>query len=345
VELVKGESAALRRPDIVCVTSLFTYAWKPVHAAVQVNKKRYPNAKVILGGTYASLLPDHAAKSGADEIHVGIFPEAEDVLPDYLLVPTWNGSILFASRGCIRHCGFCAVPKLEGKLNSIKPTIRHLIYSKHTRVIFWDNNILAASNWNRIVEELLELGLAVDFNQGLDARLVTPAIARQISSLKTEVIRLAYDYYGVGQYVERAIRYLSEAGIRRRKIVVYTLYNYVDNPDDFFQRVRDILSWGAVSYPMRFEPLNSLKKNTYISSKWSRDLLEMVADAQRVLGTHGAFPPYEALRRKLEEATDFQGGFALRPPKKRLRRHPALLSDRMEQDLQDPIIATTCRMQ
>jgi len=321
VELVKGEAETQSPPDLVCVTSLFTYAWKPVHLAVRTHKKRYPNAKVILGGIYASLLPHHARKSGADRIRVGTMPEAENLLPDYSLVPRWNGSIVFASRGCIRRCGFCAVPRLEGRLNSLKSTIRPFIYPKHSKVILWDNNSLAASNWNHIVEELLELDLTVDFNQGLDARLVTPTVARQISSLKTEVIRLAYDHHGSSAYVERAIRLLHEAGVRRRKIVVYTLYNYLDSPGDFLQRVRDILHWGAVSYPMRFEPLDSLRKNTYVSPKWTRGLLEMVADARRVLGTHGAFPPYEALKHKFEDSADFKEAFALRPPSKPLRKN------------------------
>ena len=316
VELVKGENEAARPPDLICVTSLFSYAWKPVHVAVRTQKRRYPHAKVVLGGIYASLLPDHAAKSGADRIHVGLVPEAENVLPDYSLVPQWNGSILFASRGCVRNCGFCAVPTLEGKLNSLKSTIRNLIYPKHTKVILWDNNILSASNRDRVFEELRELKLTIDCNQGLDSRLVTPSVAYQLSSLKTEVVRLAYDHRDAGRCVENAIRYLSEAGIRRRKIVVYALYNYTDSPDDFFERIRDLLEWGVVSYPMRYEPLNSLKKNEHVSPKWTRDLLEMVADARRVLGTHGAFPPYEGLRKKFLKAADFQEAFALWPPKR-----------------------------
>jgi hypothetical protein len=155
--------------------------------------------------------------------------------------------------------------------------------------------------------------LTVDFNQGLDARLVSPELAKELASLRTDVIRMAYDYRGIGPYVERAIRYLDEARVRRRKIVCYVLYNYVDTPDDFFERVRDLIEWGAVSYPMRFEPLNSLKKNCYVGPKWTAEELEMVADARRVLGTHGAFPPYEGLRIKFERAKDFHEAFSLRP--------------------------------
>jgi len=170
-ELVRGCTEAEREPDRIYVTSLYTWAWKPVWEAVRYYKRRFPKAEVWLGGLYASLMPEHAALSGADRVHVGLFREAEDLLPDYSLVPDWDGSIVFSSRGCNRSCPFCAVPVLEGRLNSVKHSIRHLIYPGHSRVIFWDNNILQSPGWRSIFEELKDLDLKVDFNQGLDARL------------------------------------------------------------------------------------------------------------------------------------------------------------------------------
>jgi len=313
VELVRGRASPIHRPDRIYVTSLFTYAWKPVHETVKHFKNLYPEVELILGGIYASLMPDHAATSGADQIHIGLFSEAEELLPDYSLVPNWDGSIIFASRGCVHACGFCAVPRLEGKLNAVKHSVRPLIYPGHTKVILWDNNILGAPNWRHILDELCELGLRIDFNQGLDARLVTSEVAEKLSGLKMDVIRLAYDYPEVCSSVKRAIQYLVDAGVRRRKIVVYTLFNYKDSPEDFFRRVRDLLDWAVVSYPMRFEPLDSLEKNKYVASKWTTKLLEMVADARRVLGCSGAFPPYEGLRQKFLRASDFEDAFRLRP--------------------------------
>ena len=76
----------------------------------------------MLGGIYASLLPQHAATSGA-EIHVGLHPAAEAMMPAWDLIPEWDGSVLFASRGCIRKCGFCSVPKLEGPPADFKESI------------------------------------------------------------------------------------------------------------------------------------------------------------------------------------------------------------------------------
>lgn len=311
VQLVRGGVETLR-PDRIYVTSLFSYSWRAVHEAVHFYKSKYPNVKVSLGGIYASLLPEHAALSGADEVHVGLYPEAEDLMPAWDLVPEWDGSILFASRGCVRKCGFCSVPKLEGRPQDLKYAIRHLIWPSHKRVILWDNNILGNANWAAIFDELIEVGLEVDFNQGLDARLITDKVAEKVARIKFQNLRLAYDYKGIGPAVERALERLAAAGIDRRRSVVYTLYNYVDDPENFKDRVEEIVSWGATSYPMRFEPLTSLTKNAWVSPHWDRDKLQQVAAARRVLGFAGAFPPYEKLIQKFRRARSFDSAFRLR---------------------------------
>src|SRR5580658_1785592 len=147
VRFVRGLSLVARFvPDEIKVTSLFTWAWKPVWEAVAFYRALFPKAKVSLGGIYASLTPDHAEGSGAHEVISGLINEAEDLMPDYDLVPEWHrdaaASILFSHRGCIRSCAFCAVPKLEGKPFQIRPTthVKHLVHPAHRRVILWDNN-------------------------------------------------------------------------------------------------------------------------------------------------------------------------------------------------------------
>ena len=315
VEYIRGEQIPNKKPDLVYVTSLFTWAWKPVHNATRFYKTKFPDARVLLGGIYASLLPNHARLSDADEIVTGIFEEAEDLMPDYDLIPEYNASILFTSRGCIRKCGFCAVPILEGKPNGEKHSIKHLIHPNHKKVILWDNNFIANRNKYEILDELLELKLEVDFNQGLDARLITDKFAERLAKLRTRLIRIAYDTSSYRAHVERAIEKLFTAGVNKRKITVYTLYNYEDTPDDFLSRVRDLLNWGVVSYPMRYEPLASLRKNSFIGINWEKEQLDMIARARRVIGFFGSFPPYIGLIDKINKASDFNEAFTLCPPR------------------------------
>lgn len=309
IELIRGCSFPSTKPEKIYVTSLFTWGWKEVWEAVTYYKSLFPTAEVSLGGIYASLMPEHAKLSGADRVHVGLVKEAENLLPAYDLVPQWHWSILFASRGCPNQCAFCAVPRLEGGLNSCKDSIRHLVYPGHDRLILWDNNILASPSWQSIVSEAMELGIGIDYNQGLDAMLVTPAVAKTLSKLKMPCVRIAYDAKAKGKYVKNAIELIMSNGIRGREIFVYVLYNFTDTPDNFFERVRDVLTWGAVVFPMRFEPLDSMTRNKYISPSWDKTRLEMVEKVRRVLGFSGTLPPYAYLVEKFKEAKGFDEAF------------------------------------
>jgi len=83
------------------------------------------------------------------------------------------------------------------------------------------------------------------------------------------------------------------------------------------REIKDLLEWGVVSYPMRYEPLKPRPKNTYISPNWTTEQLEMIAKARRVIGYGGTFPPYEGLKKKILNAKSFEKAFKLRQPRNR----------------------------
>jgi len=329
VELIRGYEPAERQPDRIYVTSLFTYAWRPVHQAVAFYKALYPRAPITLGGIYATLMRDNAERSGA-EVVPGLNMDIEQLMPDYSLVPQFDTSLLFSTRGCIRRCPFCAAPILEPfdpRTTGLK-TISHLLNPGLKKVVFWDNNFLANPHWRDIVGELKERDLEVDFNQGIDARLITEAVARELQGLKLRPIRMAYDTPGQKAPLERAASLLAEADFNRRKMLIYLMYNYDDTPEEFLERLREVLDLGLVAYPMRYEPIGAydtegdpLTKNSFISEYWSAEQLEMLARARRVIGYGGAFPPYEGLKKKIGNAMTFEEAFALRePPRTKLRQ-------------------------
>lgn len=115
-----------------------------------------------------------------------------------------------------------------------------------------------------------ELRLKVDFNQGLDSSLIKNLdIAMELKRSNVDPVRLAYDRKSQRKFLERCIKRLKEVGFKGRHIFVYTFYNHLDTPQDFWERVCDLMEWGVAVYPMRFEPLNSLQKNEYISPGWT----------------------------------------------------------------------------
>lgn len=312
VQLVRGGQWVNRYPDIIYFTSLFTYAWKPVHQAINFYRQWYPKAQLILGGIYASLMPEHAALPGV-EVCQGVWDQVENYIPAWDLVPGWKSSVLFSSRGCIRNCPFCGVRIYEPKFVAL-PSVQHLIYPGHREIICWDNNILASPYWKNIFREFIASGLKIDFNQGLDARLLTAEVAGLLKKMKIRVIRLAYDETVNRNSLARAIRNLRDVGFRSKDVFVYVLYNFQDTPLDFLNRIKDLMEWGVVAYPMRYEPINSLEKGRYVSPGWTAQQLEMVAKARRVIGYAGAWPATEGLKWKFGTARSFEEALALRSP-------------------------------
>jgi len=314
VALIHGLDGDGYDPDRIYVTSLFTYAWEAVHITIQHYLKKYPKAKLTVGGIYASLCPGKLRRAFGSRIAIcrGVRPELDCLRPDYSLVPKWDASIVFSSRGCIRKCAFCSVRVLEPEFSALR-TVRRLIDPKHRRIVLWDNNVLASPHWRAVFAQLAEIGKPVDFNQGLDARLMTEGVVEQLGKLNVPVVRLAFDTVSVRGQLKRAIDLLLERGYNGRRIIVYCLHNYNDTPEDLFTRTRDLLDWGVAAYPMRYEPLEPREKNSYVAPGWSARQLDMVAHARRVIGYGGAFPPYEGLRKKFANARGFSEAFGLRP--------------------------------
>lgn len=324
VSLVRPPYLPEWTPDLILVTSLFTYSWRYVQEAVLFYHCWYPGVPIILGGIYASLMEEHVREHipGVTYIFKGTISEVDELLPDYSLLqpwmPGWNKSIVFTSRGCIRSCPFCAVPRLEPNFSAFS-SVKSFIYPGHEQIILWDNNFLASSFAEDILQELAELRtgrgkrFVVDFNQGLDARLLNIEFARAIAKLRIPVIRLAYDQTVYRKAIREAIQCLKEAKIHLRKVVVYVMYNYMDTPRDFLKRVQELMELGVAVYPMRYQPLDATEKDQYVGKHWTPELLEMVAKARRVLGTHGAWPPHEGLRAKFGRARSLTEALTLRP--------------------------------
>ena len=328
VKLVRGLNENIDFvPNKIYITSLFTYSWRPVHQAIEHYHKMFPNAEIHVGGIYATLMPHNIRNQYPFvKIHQGLVNEAENLLPAYYLLNQvdkwrmWKKSIVFTTRGCIRKCPFCVVPKLEGGLKEPKYTIRPLIHPDHNEVVIWDNDFLASPYAKDVLIELRDGGYRADFNQGLDARLMTEEFANLLADIKTPSIHMAYDWPWEGPYIEKAIDFLDRAGYKKKNLIFYVLHNFFDEqykkgdtPADFFHRLQDLMKWGASAYPMRYIPLNSLTRRGYVSPFWTEEQLEMIADARRVLGYAGTFVNYKALANKILLASTFEEAFELRP--------------------------------
>lgn len=121
-----------------------------------------------------------------------------------------NAGMGFTSRGCIRECGFCFVPKKEGKFHDVAE-IKDLINSKSNILILHDNNLTADPFCIDKLHEIRDRKLIVDINQGCDVRLVTEDIARALSEAKhLRSLHYAWDLMGFEQQVMQGIKTLSK---------------------------------------------------------------------------------------------------------------------------------------
>ena len=87
--------------------------------------------------------------------------------------------------------------------------LKHYIYPIHKRIILWDNNFFVSPNWRKILQALRDIGLPVDFNQGIDSRLIDNEKARMIADLITTIIRTAFDNINEKKSIVDAVESLS----------------------------------------------------------------------------------------------------------------------------------------
>ena len=138
------------------------------------------------------------------------------------------------------------------------------------RPIICDNNLLACSqrHFDRVIDKLKPLS-GIDFNQGLDARLLTKHHAERIAELDLKMVRLAWDHIGLEAQFNAAWDTLRSAGIPKGKISAYVLIGYKDTPDDALFRLRSIWDRGSWPNPMRYQPLDAIKRNQYVGEHWT----------------------------------------------------------------------------
>lgn len=176
---------------------------------------RVYSSKVFSWGAKNVYLPRDAVLGGTGYgFYDKNLPDAiEHVMPDYSLYPGFRASLGFTTRGCIRSCAWCVVPKKEGKIRA-HAEIAEFLRKDSSVVVLMDNNILAHEHGIAQLEYAIRSNLRLDCNQGLDARLIAanPDLARLLARvLWMRYIRLACDSSGQMEAVEKAVRMIRKA--------------------------------------------------------------------------------------------------------------------------------------
>lgn len=310
----------------IYISSLFTWELPRTVATAQyyIDSLARP-MDMFIGGIAATLMPDYIRErvqctviagplDKPDQLGPGSPPIAPYV-PDYDMVKDINWSykpedsyFCRITTGCIRKCRFCAVPRLEptfGYCQSLGEQVKAVKdqFGEKQHLVLLDNNVLALDDLTKVISDIREQGFGaeavlngrqrtVDFNQGIDARLITKRIAKLLSTIALSPVRLAFDKSSVEKAYRKAIGYMADAGFS--EFTNYLMFNYKDTPEDFYRRMKVNLELSqkrgirVTGFPMRYVPIHDVDRH-YVSEEWRWRYLRGI---QCVLSaTHGLVSP------------------------------------------------------
>lgn len=298
-------------------------------------KKDLEDEECIHGVTIRAGLLDKPRMLGNETFPI------DTITPDYDIIdnnkneylnyeyPVSDAYITSTTKGCIRKCKFCAVRTLEPcyyDYIDIKKQIKEInkLYSEKRNLMLMDNNILASPKLEKIIDDIVELGFArdnknyvkisgnrqihqtryVDFNQGIDGRLLNEKTISQLSRIEINPLRIAFDHADDESVkIYKNAQWLA-AKYGFKNLSNYVLFNFHDSPIDLYNRLKINIELNKQfkeynyntsiwSFPMKYMPFEGehRKDRKYIGENWNAKMLRGV---QCILNaTHGVVGPKE----------------------------------------------------
>jgi hypothetical protein len=226
------------KPDLIYASKVFDFTDDYLY---------YPaDVELIRGGTgydIALTLPD----------------EIESQYPDYDLFRC-DFAIGFTTRGCIRKCPFCVVPKKEGAIRPVGDI--YDFWRGQDRLMLLDNNLTALPDqFERICKQLIKERVRVDFSQGLDIRLITAEMAQLLSQIRLwKRTHFAFDNIALEKQVRAGIKILTENGVSAHKLMFYVLIGFDSIPDEDLYRVEVLRGLGVDPFVMPYNKSDEYQK-------------------------------------------------------------------------------------
>ena len=205
------------------------------------------------------------------------------IYPDSIMRNPRSGNLQafgFLTRGCIRHCPWCIVPEKEGYIKPVS-TIEDIAQDRK-EVVLMDNNFLAAPDdfvFDQL-ERIRRSGIAIDFNQALDARLVSPAKAAALAACKwIRFIRFSCDTAGMIEPVRNAVSMIR----KHRPRMQFFIYLLIREIEDAEKRLHAMLELNVTPFAQPYrdftagsEPTDEQKRfAAFVNVKGGRIALKM----------------------------------------------------------------------
>ena len=217
------------------------------------------------------LIADEIEKGGTGyDLHKALPDQIDRLQPDYSIYPEVNDKTAygFLTRGCPNKCKWCVVPKKEG---SLKPymDVEEIAIEGRKNLVLMDNNILASDYGLEQIEKIIKKGYRVDFNQAMDARLVTDEIAQMLAKVRwLNQIRFGCDTHAQIEHCRRAMELVNKY---KKKPAYYLLYTMIgDDIEESYER----LSMYRESKNIRVvaQPFRDYNNPQQIIPQWQKDM-------------------------------------------------------------------------
>lgn len=220
-------------PDKLYVSKLFNFT---------PDFSYWPNCEVIKGGTGYDIktrLPD----------------EIETCQPDYSIYPDCDYSLQLFSRGCIRSCPFCIVHEKEGQITPVMPM---QLNPMGTHIKVMDNSFFVNPLWKLGIEWLKACKQPVQFENGVDARLITLEQLESLNSLNHHKrIHMAWD--NPKDDMIPTFKRITQI-IKAWKLAVYVLIGYWSTPEQDMWRVKALDEIGISPFVMPYDKNDHYQK-------------------------------------------------------------------------------------
>jgi hypothetical protein len=192
-------------------------------------------------------------------------PEIESICPDYSLYNFKDTCYGFLTRGCPRGCKFCIVAEKEGRKSQRVADLRQF-WTGQKEIKLLDPNLLACSENEELLQQLIDSRTWIDFTQGLDIRLMTKAKAKMLNQIRIKMIHFAWDNYEFNTY-EKLKQYRPMFNLDMRKLRVYVLTNFNTTIDQDLERIYKLKELDYDPYVMIYDKQNAPKKIRHLQ-RW-----------------------------------------------------------------------------
>lgn len=184
-------------------------------------------------------------------------PEVEHIYPDYSLYPEYTADTAYGylTRGCPRNCAFCHTTQKDG-CKSHKVADLSEFWDGQKNIVLLDQNILASKEHEDLLRQLIDSKARVEFNGGLDVRMLTAENVELIKQIKLNCIHFAFDRYQDKKIITEKMKMFKElTGYDKDKgrIMVYVLCNFDTTIEQDIERIQFCRELKFQPFPMIYD--------------------------------------------------------------------------------------------